>query len=227
MFKNIVLSLITSLFFSTVVSAQRSLNDQFDDAFDELDSSVAFRFYDAVKGTPISNAIVTFEGETKQSNQSGKVNFDLPMDLPADTKLPILFRKNGYVSSKLMAHFMVGSLFNNHFSISPKLDLGKVRVVLDWGKKPSDLDAHLVKEGEFHVSYRHMKNYRERVWLDRDDRDGEGPETITLIRPKDNSIYSYFVFDYTNSGKLNQSQAMVHVYTSAGVSHSFELTPLQ
>jgi len=207
------------------IHAQDLFNEKFDDAFDELEQKLALRFYDAVKGTPLAKAQVTFQGNTKYTDQAGKAVFSFPEDLPADTKLPVKVKKKGYVTSTLPVHFMVGSVFNNQFSISPSLDLGKLRIVLDWGASPRDLDAHLVKHDEYHISYRDMKNFREKVWLDRDDRNGYGPETITVIKPKSEGTYDYYVHDYTQSGSIGKSRAHVHIYSSIGISHSFQIKP--
>ncbi len=44
-------------------------------------------------------------------------------------------------------------IFDVHYSISPTLPADNLRVVLDWGDEPQDLDAHFVKRGGYHVSY--------------------------------------------------------------------------
>lgn len=220
-----IIILIMMTLMTHQIYAQDLLGEKFDDAFDELEQKLALRFYDAVKGTPLTKAQVTFQGSTKYTDQAGKVVFTFPEDLPAETELPVKVKKKGYVTSTLPVHFMVGSVFNNQFSISPSLELGKLRIVLDWGASPSDLDAHLVKHNEYHISYRHMKNFREKVWLDRDDRDGYGPETITVIKPKSEGSYDYYVHDYTQSGSIGKSRAHVHIYSSTGISHSFQIKP--
>ena len=53
--------------------------------------------------------------------------------------------------------------------------------------------------------------------LDRDDRDGYGPETITIKNIDDQESYSFYVHNYThknkiNSNKLSNSKASVKVY---------------
>jgi uncharacterized protein YfaP (DUF2135 family) len=100
--------------------------------------------------------------------------------------------------------------------------------VLDWGEQPRDLDAHLMKEGSYHISYRDKIKIEDQAWLDRDDTDGQGPETITLKRPDDGGRYFFFVHDYsnrksTNSKALAESRAHVRVYSSGGLVNSFRV----
>lgn len=104
--------------------------------------------------------------------------------------------------------------------LSPVMTKAKYRFVLSWGKSPRDLDAHILgptpQGGEFHISYRTMKTWERRHFLDRDDTDGTGPETITLER-LDPGTYTFAVHDYTNrtvpgSTKLSYSGAVVRVY---------------
>ena len=69
------------------------------------------------------------------------------------------------------------------------------------GAKPADLDAHLLKykRGKrYHISYRYKTSWRRKAQLDRDDRDGFGPETITLRKVDPEAEYTYVVDDYTH-----------------------------
>ncbi|MBK6681726.1 MAG: hypothetical protein IPG53_17880 [Ignavibacteriales bacterium] len=92
---------------------------------------------------------------------------------------------------------MAGTIIRNRYSISPKMPLGYLRVVLDWGDSPRDLDAHLVKTNGYHISYRNMMVSADGVAkLDRDDLDGQGPETITATSIDKNGEY-LFLFTTT------------------------------
>jgi uncharacterized protein YfaP (DUF2135 family) len=102
-----------------------------------------------------------------------------------------------------------------------------LRVVLDWGETPADLDLHLVKAGSYHVSYWDMHNADDgSVLLDRDDRSGFGPETITIMETDIRGLYRLYVADYTNDGNsassaLSRSGAVVRVYGRNGLVNSF------
>jgi hypothetical protein len=106
--------------------------------------------------------------------------------------------------------------------LSPGMKQGQIRLVLTWGEKPADLDAHLegpLPEAErFHIYYRDKGNLKskEYVNLDVDAQHGNGPETITLLGVLP-GVYHYFAHDYTNreetqSSALARSGAEVAVY---------------
>lgn len=106
--------------------------------------------------------------------------------------------------------------------LSPGLEAGQIRVVLTWGDEPADLDAHLdgpSPHGDrFHVYFQAKGDLKSRefVSLDVDDRDGGGPETITVLGVA-NGVYRFFVHDYSHrteqdSAWLAQSGAEVRVY---------------
>jgi uncharacterized protein YfaP (DUF2135 family) len=105
-----------------------------------------------------------------------------------------------------------------------------VRVVLDWDQAPADLDAHLVKEGGWHISFRDMRKVQDLAWLDRDATAGFGPETITVKKFDLAAKYRFFVHDFTNRGKaasdgLATSKAHVRLYTDAGLLKTFSVSP--
>jgi len=106
--------------------------------------------------------------------------------------------------------------------LSPGLEEGQIRLVLTWDREPEDLDAHLegpLPGGEkFHVHYDRKGDLKsqEFVRLDVDDRNGEGPETITVLGVQPGQ-YHYFVHDYTHgddpaSDALARSGAEVRLY---------------
>ena len=72
-----------------------------------------------------------------------------------------------------MFEVIAGTIFWNRFTVSPNIEMGSIRIVLDWDKKPKDLDAHFVKEGDYHISYHNMKVSDDgSARLDRDDQNG-------------------------------------------------------
>lgn len=197
-----------------------------DDAFANLDERFTLRFFDATNGRPISGATVTFEGARATTNGQGAATFDLPDDLMPEEKRMVLFEHPKYVRTKGPVTFMVGMIWFNRFSVSPALPPGRIRIALDWDASPRDLDAHLVKRGHYHLSYRETKKVEDHAWLDRDDRDGFGPETVTVLKLDPNAHYTYYVHDFTNraaraSGKLAESRAHVRVYSQSGLLHTF------
>lgn len=106
---------------------------------------------------------------------------------------------------------------NVNFTISPELKTGEVRVVLEWGATPRDLDTHAIGTSSsgvaFHISYMNRSassGGEEIANLDVDDTDGYGPETFTLYDV--GADFTYKVVDFTNSGIIGSSGATVKVY---------------
>ncbi len=117
---------------------------------------------------------------------------------------------------------------NQNGSITPVLTGTGIRIILDWGDAPRDVDSHLTGPisgtTRFHVYYS-SKVYQSGdttvAVLDVDDRDGFGPETITLSRTS-GGVYRYSVYDFTNgsltsSTALADSRARVRVYQGASL----------
>lgn len=196
---------------------KKRLKAQASDFDEELDASLALRFFDAVKGTPLVGARVALDGAQATTDAEGHVSFPFPEVRPDEDVRWVTVEKEGYIPTKLPLKFMVGTLFHNRFSISPILPLGHVRIVLDWSDAPPDLDAHLVKQGTYHISFRHMARWEDKALLDRDDLDGAGPETITVRELDRRGVYTYYVHDYThrtdpNFTNFSKSRAHVSVY---------------
>lgn len=177
---------------------KKRLKAQASDFDEELEDSLALRFFDAVKGTPLVGADVVLDGQRAKTDAEGHVSFPYPSVRQDEDVRYVTVERDGYITTKLALKFMVGTLFHNRFSISPILPLGHVRIVLDWSDAPPDLDAHLVKAGAYHISFRHMTRWEDKALLDRDDLDGAGPETITITNLDRRGVYTYYVHDYTH-----------------------------
>jgi len=208
--------------------SDRKLKENTDVAFDELGGRLTLFFYDAVSGAPISGGQATFEGVTAATEFDGRVSFDFPQVPDLEGYRPLVFQKPGYITSTIRVHVIAQSVYIHRYSISPSLPPGRYRVVLDWGKEPKDLDAHLVKHDRYHISYRDMKKFEDQAWLDRDDTDGEGPETITIQALDPEGHYTFMVHDYTNRdvasfGAFKQSKAHVMIFNDRQMVKSFEV----
>lgn len=115
------------------------------------------------------------------------------------------------------------------FALSPEIK--EFRIVVTWGSRPRDLDAHLSgpkpEGGDFHIWYRNKILIGGRDFLDRDDTDKYGPETITIYKPAVGNYY-YSVYDYSNrkkkrSKRLSRSNAVVNVYGQNKLLATFEV----
>lgn len=107
---------------------------------------------------------------------------------------------------------------NENYVISPELEEGEIRIVLEWNSKPVDLDAYLsgnLDDGTRIWTGQNNMVSRDRsgdiaASLDVDDRNGYGPETITIYNY--NGSFEYHVHDYKHEGVLGQYGATVRVY---------------
>jgi hypothetical protein len=194
---------------------------------DELSGTMTLFFRDAVTAKGIPAAKVTFQGAEALTDADGKVSLPFPeVSDESDVTLTATVRKDGYVPSKVPLLFRLGMLFDYHYSISPSLPPGELRIVLDWGQEPQDLDAHLVKAGAYHISYRDMQKVEDQARLDHDATTGFGPETITVLQLDLHADYVFFVHDFTDRGDgataaLGQSHAHVSVFSDRQLLRSF------
>ncbi|MBO6795037.1 MAG: hypothetical protein JJ895_14090 [Balneolaceae bacterium] len=218
--KHSLLSLLVLLFSSSIAIAQTGssgVQDRANDMFNELNTGeLTLRFVNALTGEYIPDAMVMISNQSYRTDLNGKIRFKTDID---NGQLAVTFRKPGFINTEFNLEIMVGSVFQNQISISPDLLPEQYRIVLDWADRPKDLDAHFIKDGEYHISYRHKKTSDDGVTrLDRDDRNGNGPETITINRISNSVTYTYKVHDYTNRNKRrssdlsNKSRATVRVY---------------
>ena len=214
----IKVSFLVILFFIslTTITIAQPERQSVDDAFRELETEeLTLRFFNALDGSPLTEADVTIaEMGSFKTDFSGKSTFPIP----PDGYYQVTFSKHGFITSTFKVEIVSGTLFFNRFSISPEMPLGTLRVVLDWGEEPNDLDAHFVKKNGYHISYRRKLVSQDGIaHLDRDDTNGFGPETITAKRIDTDGEYNYFIHDYTHKKKkfskaLSRSKASVKVY---------------
>lgn len=195
------------------------------------DGKLVLRFYDAVTLLPVSNAeVAIMEIGEFTTNPDGTVVFDKPV---TDKRITFSFKADNYISFTDQFEVVAATIFSNRYFVSPKLDIGSVRIVLEWAGKPADLDLHLIKQNEYHISYRDKKMSADgKAQLDRDAQNGYGPETITLSNLDEQASYSCYVQDYTNrnnpkSKQLSKSEARVKLYMDGELAQSFKITQKQ
>ena len=206
----------------------KSLPTKANDAFEELsEGKLTLHFLNALNGEGIADASITIDSVgNMRSDTEGNVSFASPID---NGELKVTFKAKGYVTSKFTIEIMAGTIFFNRFSVSPSLLTGQVRIVLDWDKNPPDLDAHLTKDGAYHISYRNMKASGDgTAKLDHDATNGYGPETITINAIDPDGSYEFFVHDFTdrdamNSNALSSSKATVKVFSSQGIAEIYHV----
>jgi hypothetical protein len=201
---------------SSLFAQHGTFSDRSNDAFNELDGKLSLYFIDALTGKPINNGTVFIEYTgIFYTNEDGNTLFETE---ELNRVLWIRFEHEEYYTSEFQIEIMAGSIYFNRFSVSPKMRVGSIRIVLDWSDKPEDLDAHFVKVGSYHISYRNKRIAQDgSAKLDIDATHGFGPETITINTIDQNSQYYFFVEDYTNKGNssntyLAESKATIKIF---------------
>lgn len=227
--KKIAFILLLTGIFSQGYAQDSDVRRRMNDAFTEVtEGMLTLHFIDAMNGNPIQNGKVTIEGiGAGVTDFKGSIKFE-PKDLNAIYK--IFFEHPEYIPSAGEIEIMAGTLFLNRFSVSPLMDIKNLRIVLDWSDKPNDLDANLIKVGGYHISYRTKRVSDDgEAQLDRDDRDGNGPETITVLKTNYYDKYVFYVDDFSNRGNskskdLSKSRATVRVYGEGRLMKSVQIS---
>lgn len=130
-----------------------------------------------------------------------------------------------------LCHVVNGNTVEKDIVMSPFVVPGQVRAVLTWGNLIKDLDCFMltphqdISDPPCEVNWKNRKCSSGSVKLDKDDKDGHGPETITAHN-LNTGRYRYRVSEYggdaENRERLLNSEAMVTVYTSLS-SRVFEI----
>lgn len=178
---------------------------------------------DAVTGSGVPDTTVTAVMTEKPSDSQAeddfqastgtKANGQYELELPEGTyRIEVIC--SGYIQEQFELTVSEQDIKNQNFTISPELAEGEIRIVLEWGAHPSDLDAYLFKNrfnSSNPVYFAAKGSEASGVMLDVDDRNGYGPETITIYDTGGN--WCYGVHDFTESGNgLGASGATVKVY---------------
>ena len=132
-------------------------------------------------------------------------------EVPAGT-YTVTVVTSGYVTEEFEL-IVTDDMEHIDYVISPELASGEIRIVLEWGSTPSDLDSHLITPSGDEVNYRNKTVYQggEMIAeLDVDDTDCYGPETTTIYNSS--GVFEFYIFDFTESGAMAQSGATVKVY---------------
>ncbi len=174
----------------------------------------------ATTNRPLEGAEIRIVGTPLSAKSGADGRFRLT-EAPSGP-VPIEISAANFSTDQLERELVSGKETPLRVALSPGMKSGQIRLVLTWAKQPADLDAHLEgplpESKRFHIYFQEKGDLKSRefVNLDVDDRDGEGPETITVLGVLP-GVYHYFVHDYTNrdateSQSLARSGAEVKVY---------------
>lgn len=188
---------------------------------------------EAVDGTPLKDvkADIYFNG-TLVTSALTDIKGEAAIQLKEFGDYKVVISKDDYVGSEY-AFRMDLSEIPTLLRVPMTQKMKEVRIVLTWGNFPSDLDAHLTGptpgQGVFHLWWANKVLVGGRNFLDRDDTNGYGPETMTIYVPA-KGVYKYAVHNYSqkssrNSTGLCGSQARVDVFSNGVLKNSFYPDP--
>lgn len=173
----------------------------------------------AVDGSVLEGALVTIGEESMTTDDNGQYEFYLSLESGAydvSSNLDLFCPYYGYFE---ISDDNVSNSFIFNFSLSPFPEPGEIRMVLNWGATPRDMDSHLKTpeiEGDVHhimYSNRGSSNSAPYATLDVDDTDGYGPETMT-IKQSFSGTYIYYIYQYSSTGSLQESGASIQMFNS-------------
>jgi|GEM_PF-1380555 len=194
---------------------------------------------DAQTGAPIANAVVRFFSGANNDTSGYRFADRITNSAGAWTSS---FTIGSYVGAiyaanrvPLVTNVPVTDTTTRQVTttITQPVPLGQMRIVLNWGRVPSDLDSHLTGDStsasgrpRYHVYYANemvrAANGDTIAFLDHDDVTAFGPETITIFRFFPGTL-RYKIHDYSNRNTVgshymsDSSTAIARVYTSAGL----------
>lgn len=202
---------------------------------------------DAVSGNPVEGALVSVAGLSDLTDASGNytinnipsgiltANFSvsqtngvIPMevsfyDQSTENSNIVDCSKTGYSNyTNNQVIIPQGGSLTLNISLSPALISGQMRIVLNWGATPMDLDSHLntpsIEGLAYHVYYDDQGNASAAPYaaLDYDVTSGYGPETVTIYQLF-NGNYQYFIHNYSEQPDITSSQAVVQIYNQNGL----------
>ena len=192
------------------------------------DASLEVIVTNALTGEPIPGATVTVSGKTEVSQSDGRVSLT---GLPGGN-VQISVSAQGFLPQTSTVSLSCGSVTSVGISLLPANNVGTargdIRIILTWGEKPEDLDSHLTgpradnPSVRFHIYYDNSNNCGESpcdpgipAWLDVDDTDSYGPETITITKVNGRFVpgrYRYSVHHYSGESNIPHSLATVKIF---------------
>ncbi|MEN8220380.1 MAG: ankyrin repeat domain-containing protein [Pseudomonadota bacterium] len=163
---------------------------------------------------------------TTKTNNSGNYQINLP-----GGNYTIEATKNKYATTYFSIVSIGNKTTNNqNASITPAINTGEIRIVLTWGIRPMDLDAHLLTpniRGRHHHIYfspktRGQQSSAPYVQLDVDDTSSYGPETITIYKSQPGT-YHYYVHNYSGTPAIKHSDAKIEIYSEMGLVKTYHI----
>lgn len=184
---------------------------------------------DSDTGEPVPEADVSIDEKWQmKSDSAGQV--PIPAEIEDGVHTLQVSKAGQYIQTEGEFTLDGGQVVSApQISLPKEVDYKRIKIVLDWGEEPSDLDAHLYGQNA-HVYFNNQR--ASNMELDRDDTSSYGPETHTIKEPAPNDVYKYYVHNYSDSdisasSRLSNSEAQVKVYIDNELKKTFTITPNQ
>ena len=211
--------------------------------------SLAGTVTDATSGEPIANATIVVGEYSTTTNASGEYLFEnVPVaDIAADFvgsprtgPVPLTVQFNdlsvlgysrvvasaeGYFTFEKNVVIKAGELLVLDISLSPEITEDELRVVLNWGETPLDLDLYLktplIEGTSYQVAWYSMGSATSPPYaiLDNDVQNGFGPETITIHKDYPGT-YKCYIHNFSQTPDITTSNAVVQIYDRSGLIHT-------
>ncbi len=173
---------------------------------------------DSDTGLPVVNAQIVIQQNqvvivTLTTGETGIASLASGQQL-ADGVYLFIITKDGYMrveDNVTVANNGIAS--GNQISLPKTINEPNIKIVLDWGVKPTDLDSHL-RMNDYHLCYWNMSVANGNMRLDRDDVTSYGPETVTIRNVDSSATYKYYVHNYSESPAMTTSGARVRVWVN-------------
>ena len=180
----------------------------------EARGSVYGYVVDASSGDGISGASVYVNGVADYTAINGHYSVE---DVLAGDAVPVMASCAGYSLFATDIEVPSGGSVRRDITLVPQASSNEYRFVLTWGENPADLDSHLwvpVTGSDYTHIYWYSRGSLTAApygQLDVDDVTSYGPETVTVL-PQYAGTYQYAVHEYSGSGTLATSDAVVRIY---------------
>ena len=216
-------------------------------------TSLTGQVSNALNGQPVPGAEVCIAGRCTFTDSFGNYTID---QISAGTLVPAFGATPTYGGAPLTVQFNDESIENTHtvicskqgyltyvnnqvdmppggtlnlnMSLSPELQEGNLRFVLNWGATPTDLDSHLltpkINGNAYHVYFDNRGSIVSAPFakLDYDITTGFGPETMTIYE-RWPGMYRYYVRNFSENPPISTSHGVVQVYGVDGLLHTIHV----
>jgi len=180
----------------------------------------------AEDGNPVSSATLTLENKWNLiTDDLGRAY--IPEQI-ANGYYHMVISKNGFMTTKsyLMLSLDREVVSSKQIAIPEEKDEPGIKIVLEWGSFPEDLDAHILSSKE-HAYFGSEES--DSLYLDVESRHGFGPEAVSILNVDEKETYRFFVYDYSNesnpeSMELSYSYAHVTVYINNEYKGTYNIT---